>query len=661
MEYHPNRVSSLDLVGAEPVLSPERLGAVFLTFVAEYKTTHKSYFHQLEANLTRGVARLAVRVEDVAQFSPVLGSALERSPLATVEVWEAAVAAAHGLPSFEIGLTSGTACIPLRAANASAGGRIVRVRGIIVSTTAVSARPKELFLTCRSCLGTRIVRDVIPRACERPGCPLDPYVVVSERCTVLDSQAAKLQEDFEDVPAGESPRHLTLVLEGGLVDGASPGHRIAVTGVLVVAAHAAAARTYLRVLGIEDVEPPAFCATSEAAAETLRALAKTGAYERVSRSIAPAVFGCDDVKKALACLLFGGTRRVREDGISLRGDINILLLGDPGIAKSQLLRFVATVAPVGVYTSGKGSSAAGLTAAVSRDKSGAWALEGGALVLADGGVCAIDEFDKMREADRVAIHEAMEQQTISIAKAGITTVLNTRVAVLAAANPAFGRYDDDRTAADNIEFGSTILSRFDCIFILRDAAGPGDAAIAEHVVALHADGAEDPEALDVATLRAYVTYARRISPTLSPDAAARLSRFYVAVRAEAATGTRGPIPITVRQLESLVRLSEALARMELTAVVTAAHVDEAIRLFQVSTMRAVAQGHAVEGMACSDEMQGVVARIRSCMPVGAARSFSEVARAVGGAEALVRRAVDIMVRQNKMLSRDYGRVIVRLP
>src|SRR3954462_14636358 len=176
-----------------------------------------------------------------------------------------------------------------------------------------------------------------------------------------------------------------------------------------------------------------------------------------------------EIKKALLCQLFGGARKKLPDGMRLRGDINVLLLGDPSTAKSQFLKFVERVAPISVYTSGKGSSAAGLTASVLKDPSSSeFQLEGGAMVLADGGVVCIDEFDKMRSQDRVAIHEAMEQQTISIAKAGIPTILNARTSVLAAANPIFGRYDDMKTPGENIDFQTTILSRFDMIFIVKD-------------------------------------------------------------------------------------------------------------------------------------------------------------------------------------------------
>jgi DNA replication licensing factor MCM5 len=185
-------------------------------------------------------------------------------------------------------------------------------------------------------------------------------------------------------------------------------------------------------------------------------------------------------------MLFGGTRKRLPDGVRLRGDINVLLLGDPSTAKSQFLKFTSRVAPVGIYTSGKGSSAAGLTASVVKDARGEFYLEGGAMVLADGGIVAIDEFDKMRPADRVAIHEAMEQQTISIAKAGITTVLNSRSSVLAAANPVFGRYDDLKSASENIDLMTTILSRFDLIFLVRDVREEErDRMICKHVMGVH--------------------------------------------------------------------------------------------------------------------------------------------------------------------------------
>lgn len=694
MEYQQNTVRSLDLLGTDVVLNDERLGSAFITFINEYKTTHKSYYHQLHANLTQRIYHLLVHLDHINQFSPQLYAALESSPDTTIEAFEQAVRKEHGVPHFQLQLISSSPCAKIRSINASRSNKIVKIRGIVVSCTAVITKPRVLFLTCRNCLGTKMTKDAIPRTCEKSECPIDPYVIIPEKSIVADIQYAKLQEDFEDIPVGETPRHFSIALEGDLVDRIIPGSPVRVTGIFVIRNTGDKTTSYVRVLGLEGTEGRAKKTFTEEEELYFKSLSRSDIYERVAKSIAPSIYGSEDVKKALGCMLFGGTQRVREDGISLRGDINILLLGDPGIAKSQLLKYVQTVAPVGVYTSGKGSSAAGLTASVIRDSHNNWVLEGGALVLADNGVCCIDEFDKMRDTDRVAIHEAMEQQTISIAKAGITTVLNTRTSILAAANPVFGRYDDFRTPTENIDFGTTILSRFDCIFILKDSSGPKDLRVAEHVIGLHVREHSDGHAMagmsipdqgdsqgpaqensdkgiiPLETLRNYIQYARaRVAPTLSADASARLSMFYVGVRQEVRAmegqaAKKGPIPITVRQLEAIVRLSESLARMELSTSVSTAHVDEAIRLFQLSTMSAVSQGHMIEGMvrpSFFEEINEVIHKIKECMPVGASRRFAEIVQAVKYREAIVKSAVDCMVKQNKMVSRDYGRVLVRLP
>jgi len=322
-------------------------------------------------------------------------------------------------------------------------------------------------------------------------------------------------------------------------------------------------------------------------------------YSLVASCIAPSIYGNADIKKAITCLLLGGSKKILPDGMRLRGDINVLLLGDPGTAKSQLLKFVEKCAPIAIYTSGKGSSAAGLTASVQRDTSTReFYLEGGAMVLADGGVVCIDEFDKMRDEDRVAIHEAMEQQTISIAKAGITTILNARTSVLAAANPIFGRYDDLKTPGENIDFQTTILSRFDLIFIVRDDHDRNrDEMMAKHVMGIHMGGQgvqEQTQAeIPVEKLKRYISYAKsRCAPRMSSEAAEKLSSHFVSIRrqvakAEQDANLRSSIPITVRQLESLVRITEALAKIELAPIATEKHVDEAIRLFLGSTMDAV--------------------------------------------------------------------------
>ena len=344
-------------------------------------------------------------------------------------------------------------------------------------------------------------------------------------------------------------------------------------------------------------------------------------------------------------LLVGGSRKILADKMRLRGDINVLLLGDPGTAKSQFLKFVEKAAPISIYTSGKGSSAAGLTASVMRDSSGDFYLEGGAMVLADKGVVCIDEFDKMNDEDRVAIHEAMEQQTISIAKAGITTILNSRTSVLAAANPIFGRYDDSRAPGENIDFSVTILSRFDMIFIVKDEHNlQRDTDLARHILSIHmkTDVAQrgDVGDIDLPMLRQFIHYCRnRCAPRLSNEAAGRLSDYYVEMRSdiksrEKMSGERSSIPITVRQLEAIIRIAESLAKLSLSPVASVQHVEEALQLFRASTLKAVSSGHLstakslmtilVEGMIGAEnlmEIERIEREIKQRIPIGSSTSY----------------------------------------
>lgn len=367
----------------------------------------------------------------------------------------------------------------------------------------------------------------------------------------MDHQTLKLQEAPELIPTGEMPRTFLLTVDRELTDKVTPGNRVKIIGILSIreksgiseAANRGANMSYIRVLGIQSQSDKNASTTGFAMPnitqedeERIITLSRDpNVYQKISKSIASAIYGHDDIKKAVACLMFGGSPKKLPDGMKLRGDINVLLLGDPSVAKSQFLKFVERVAPIAVYTSGKGSSAAGLTAAVIKDAaSGEFQLEGGAMVLADGGVVCIDEFDKMRPQDRVAIHEAMEQQTISIAKAGITTILNSRTSVLAAANPLFGRYDDLKHAAEQIDFQSSILSRFDAIFIVRDVRDEAvDKAIATHVVNLHMlrqDASNSPE-VEIEFLKKYLTYAKmKIFPRLSEEAGHMLQDMYVTDR-----------------------------------------------------------------------------------------------------------------------------------
>ena len=313
-------------------------------------------------------------------------------------------------------------------------------------------------------------------------------------------------------------------------------------------------------------------------------------HEKIRESIAPMIYGFSEEKEAIAHLLFGGTEKILSEGLKIRGESNILLIGDPGVGKSQVLRSVAEIVPRKIYTSGRGSSAAGLTAAVMRDPdTNEMTLEAGAVVLADKGFAFIDEFDKMKREDRSALHEAMEQHTVSIAKAGIVATLNARTSILAAANPRDGRWIRDRSPMNNLSLPQTIISRFDLIFPMIDEPNiADDEKKASHILGLHQRGSYNEPPISTDLLRKYIEYARKsVFPILSQEAKDQLLEFYLdlRIRSENIQETGGKptsVSITPRQLESLVRLSEARAKMALRSEVSREDSVRVIQLFKYS-------------------------------------------------------------------------------
>ncbi|KAI9601737.1 hypothetical protein KEM48_000840 [Puccinia striiformis f. sp. tritici PST-130] len=552
---------------------------------------------------------------------------------------ELAASGAHDLPDFQVTLRSEARLMQFRDLLAPNISKLVRMPGIVISASTLSSRATMLHLTCKSCRHVRriAVQEVLRATAiqgEKKECPLDPYTIVHEKSRFVDQQSVKLQEAPDMVPVGELPRHILLSLDRYLTGKVVPGSRIIATGIYSTfngsgknQGAIALRQPYLRVVGLEvdgdghgsNGGHQQFSAEEE---DEFNGMANSqGFYQRFAESIAPSIYGNEDIKKAVVCLLMGGSKKILPDGMRLRGDINVLLLGDPGTAKSQLLKILSG------WSNGLSS-----TDPQSRE----FYLEGGAMVLADGGVVCIDEFDKMRDEDRVAIHEAMEQQTISIAKAGITTILNSRTSVLAAANPVFGRYDDMKSPGENIDFQTTILSRFDMIFIVKDEHDElRDRTIARHVMDLHMNRAVEAQQtgeIDLQKMKRFITYARsRCSPRLSTEAAEELSSHFVSLRkqvqqVERDNNERSSIPITIRQLEAIIRISESIAKLSLSRRVEIYHVEESIRLFKYSTMDAVQAGN-IEGITkgeLQEEISKVENDIRRRLPIGWSTSYNSL-------------------------------------
>ncbi|XP_073995384.1 minichromosome maintenance 7 [Rhodnius prolixus] len=531
---------------------------------------------------------------------------------------------------FEIYLSNTSTCkpLPIRDVKASSIGKLVTVRGVVTRATEVKPLMVVATYTCDHC-GAETYQPVSSMSfmpivmCPSEDCRVNKsggrLYLQSRGSKFIKFQELKIQEQSDQVPVGNIPRSLTVFCRGETTRNCVPGDNVEVTGIFLPLLRGGfrqlqqglVSETYLeahKVQSINKVEET--MGEGELTESEVRELASGDFYLKLASSLAPEIYGHEDIKKALLLLLVGGVDTT-PDGMKIRGNINICLMGDPGVAKSQMLSYIERLARRSQYTTGRGSSGVGLTAAVMKDPlTGELVLEGGALVLADLGICCIDEFDKMAEYDRTAIHEVMEQQTISIAKAGIMTRLNARVSILAAANPAYGRYDPKRSVEQNIQLPAALLSRFDLLWLIQDKADrDNDLRLAQHISFVHKN-CKQPESqvqvLDMSLMRRYIDLCKRKTPIIPQHLTEIIVESYVDMRKNA-RNNKDMTFTSARNLLAVLRLATALTRLRLADEVEGEDVKEAIRLLEMSKASlATTRDTSIRPQSAIDRIFGVI-------------------------------------------------------
>ena len=493
--------------------------------------------------------------------------------------------------------------------------RTVRLNGLVRKATPVRPRMEIGIFECDwENHKNSYIQDFFtmrePTRCTAETCKCAEFKLRENLSQFIDSQKVEIQEYPEDLPPGAQPERLTAYFESSLAHKIQPGDRVAIVGIIKPKSQFQGRRQksefdiYLYAHSIdekigedEDIEP-----TASELMEIKELALQEDVAERIRDSISPTIFGMELEKRAIALQQFGGVTKELPDGTRIRGDIHMLMMGDPGLAKSQLLRSASRIAPRGVMATGKSTSAAGLTAAAVRDEfgEGRWSLEAGTLVLASGGIACIDEIDKMSEEDRSSMHEAMEQQTISIAKAGINAQLKSKCSVLAAANPKRSRFDMTMPLPPQVNMTISLLSRFDIFFIITDTPNPErDNLLADRILESHRAGevlipGEEIDESQLAVrslegpinsrlLKLYIGYAKQLRPVMTSEAQYKIKEYYTGLRRRYhnVDDQDKTMPITPRQLESIIRLAEAEAKMYLSESVDVKHADRAIDLMNL--------------------------------------------------------------------------------
>ncbi|MDW0339979.1 MAG: minichromosome maintenance protein MCM [Nitrososphaeraceae archaeon] len=493
----------------------------------------------------------------------------------------------------------------LREISADLINKLISVPGMVVRTSEIKPLAKKLAYACLNCntlneaqlKGLTLKKPMRCTQCSEKELEMDP-----ENSFFTDFQLVRIQELPEDLPAGQLPHYVEVTVMDDLVDRCRPGDRVLLTGIVrIEQEQSLQIRTSLFKLRMEgnNIEYlggifgnkdertvdskderilDRIFISREDAKRILAISDMPDAYDKLVASFAPHIYGHEIIKESILLLIVGSVTKKLADGSNRRGDINIFLVGDPGTAKSEMLKFAAKIAPRGLYTSGRGTTAAGLTAAVIRDKSGIMMLEAGAVVLGDQGLVCIDEFDKIKSEDRSALHEVMEQQTCSVAKGGIVATLNARTSILSAANPKYGKYDPFRNITENVEpLPIPLLTRFDIIHVIRDNAdNERDNRIASHILEIHRDVEHAAQSvIEIDLFRKYLAYAKQKEPKLTTEATDILRNYYLQMRN---VESEGMITATPRQLEGLVRLATARARLLLKDSVDSEDADRAIYL-----------------------------------------------------------------------------------
>jgi replicative DNA helicase Mcm len=567
------------------------------------------YFDRINYMMALNSVSLVVDYIDFDTFNPNLAKQITHNPDEMFEGFSGAVLsilneihpdyAQEIQDKIKVRIGNYTVQKGLRDINAEVIDKLIGVSGMVVRSSEVKPLAKKIGYICLNCNTineTQLKGLVLKKPSKCVNCSEKELEMDPENSVFADFQMVRLQELPEDLPAGQLPHYVEVTVMGDLVDQCRPGDRIMLTGIIRIEQEQTSPnfKTSLFRLRMEgnnieylggragnkDTRTVERIAISNQDEKRILAIAgKPDAYDKLIASFAPHVYGHEVIKESILLLIVGSVTKKLGDGSTRRGDLNVFLVGDPGTAKSEMLKFAAKIAPRGMYTSGRGSTAAGLTAAVIRDKSGIMMLEAGAVVLGDQGLVCIDEFDKIKPEDRSALHEVMEQQTCSVAKGGIVATLNARTSILSAANPMYGKYDPYKNITENVNLPIPLLTRFDIIYVVRDTPEKEkDSRVASHILEIHRDAGHAAQpAIDIDLFSKYLAFSKQIEPELTTEAIEIIKNYYMKMRN---ADSEGMITVTPRQLEALIRLATARARLLLKDKVEAEDGERAIYLVQ---------------------------------------------------------------------------------